>query len=77
MKDPYVAHGKVQVQIFNMILISSPDPVPSRDHKIVRSCKGSYSEKAKIVNRGSLCSARESTGSKLQCDPYHISVACS
>ena len=37
----------------------------------------SYTEKAKIVNSGSLCSAPESTCSKLQYDPYLISVACS
>ena len=34
-------------------------------------------EKAKIVNRGSLSSQLESTGSKLQNEPYLFSVACS
>ena len=38
---------------------------------------GSYSERAKIVDRGSLCSAHESTGYKLQDEPYLFSVACS
>ena len=38
----------------------------------VRLGKGLFSEKAKIVNRGSLCSARESTCSKLQYDAYHL-----
>ena len=38
---------------------------------------GSYTEKAKIVDRGSLCSAYESTGSKLQYEPYLFSIACS
>ena len=39
--------------------------------------KGSSNEKAKIVDRGSLCKAPESTGSKVQYDPYLFSVACS
>ena len=34
--------------------------------KIWRSGKGSFTEKAKIVDSGSLCSAPENTGSKLQ-----------
>ena len=38
---------------------------------------GSFLEKTKIVNRGSLCSASESTGFKLQYEPYVIFVACS
>ena len=37
----------------------------------------SFTEKAKIVNSGSLRSGRESTCSKLEYDPYLISVACS
>ena len=45
--------------------------------KIGRSGKGSFSEKAEIVDRGSICIASESTGSMLQYDPYLISVACS
>ena len=38
---------------------------------------GSYTDKAKIVDTGFLCSAHESTCSELQYDPYFISVACS
>ena len=38
---------------------------------------GSYTEKVKIVDRGTLCSVHESTGSKLQHEPYHFSVASS
>ena len=38
---------------------------------------GSYTEKSKIVDRGSICSAHESTGSKLQHEPYLFSVASS
>ena len=37
----------------------------------------SSNEKAKIVDRGSLCSEPESTGCKLQYDPDPFSVACS
>ena len=37
--------------------------------KIWRSGKGSITEKAKIVDSGSLCSAPENTGSKLQHEP--------
>ena len=33
------------------------------------SRKGSFTEKAKIVDSGSLCSALENTGSKLQYEP--------
>ena len=33
--------------------------------------------KAQIVDRGYLCSEPESTGCKLQCDPYLFSLACS
>ena len=43
----------------------------------MRLGKWSFSEKAKIVNSVSLCRAPDSTGSKLQYDPYLISVACS
>ena len=67
---PYVAHLKVQVSKFNVILISSPWRVPSPSYpirgKFGRSGKGSFTEKAKIVNSCSLCSALESTGSKLR-----------
>ena len=43
--------------------------------KFGRSGKGSFTEKAKIVNivkRVSLCSAAEMTGSKLQYDPSQL-----
>ena len=43
--------------------------------KIWRSGKGTFTEKAKIVDSGSLCIATESTGSKLQYKPYLFSVA--
>ena len=36
---------------------------------------GLYTEKAKNVDRGSLCSAHESTGSKLQYEPHLFSSA--
>ena len=45
--------------------------------KIGKFGKGSSTEKAKIVDRGSLCSEPESTGCKLQCEPYVFSVVCS
>ena len=41
------------------------------------SGKGSFGEKAKFVNTGSLCSSHESTGSRLQYDPDLISVVSS
>ena len=43
--------------------------------KIWKSGKGSFTEKARIVDSGSLCSAPENTGSKLQYEPYIFSVA--
>ena len=78
---PYVVLVKVHVLSFNMILISSPQRVfapsyPFRRH-FGRSGKGSFTEKAKIVDGHSVCSTPESTGSKLQYDPDHFSVACS
>ena len=39
--------------------------------------KGSSNEKAKIVDRGSLCNAPESKGSKFEYEPNLLSVACS
>ena len=39
--------------------------------------KGSFSEKFKLIIRGSICGEPESTGSKLQQDPNLISVPCS
>ena len=63
------------------VLLSSPERVPRLSYpfrrNFGRSGKGSFTEKAKIVNRGSQCSPRESTCSKLQYDPYLISVASS
>ena len=38
--------------------------------KFERSGKGSFTEKAKIVDRGAICSATERTGSELQCEPF-------
>ena len=36
---------------------------------------GSYTEKAKIVDRGSICSSPKNTGSKPQYEPFVFSVA--
>ena len=43
----------------------------------MRSGKGSFTEKAKILDSGSLCNVPESTGSTVQSDPYLISITCS
>ena len=62
-----------------MILLSSLVHVPRPSYpfrgNFERSAAGkrTFTEKAKIVNRGSQCSPRESTCSKLQYDPYLIS----
>ena len=81
LEFPYVAHLKEQVLSFNANLFYAPQRVPRPSYpfreNFWRSGKGSFAEKAKIVDRGSLCSTLESTGSKLQYDPYLISVACS
>ena len=73
---PYVAHLKVQVLSFNKNLIFSPSRVPRQIYlflkKFGRSGKGSFTVKWKVVDRGSLCSAPESTVSKFQ---YLFSVA--
>ena len=78
---PYVAHLKIQVLSCNMNLTSSPQQAPRPSYpfrrKFGRSGKGSFTEKAKTVQRASLCIASERTCSKLQYDPYLISVACS
>ena len=71
---PYIVHVKVQVVSFNMNLIFFPKRVPRRK-KIGRSGKGSFTEKGKIVDRVSICSAPESTVSKLQYEPFLFSVA--
>ena len=51
---PNVVHVKVHVQSFNMILLSSPQRVPRPSYpfrrNFGRSGKGSFTEKAKIVN---------------------------
>ena len=79
--DPYVAHKKIQGLRCNKNLISSPQQArrPSNPFrgKFGRSGKGSFNEKAKIVQRASLCIASETICSKLQYDPFLISVACS
>ena len=66
----YVAHLIVQVLSFNLNLISSPYRVPRPSYpfrgKFGRSGKGSFTDKAKIVNRGSQSSPRESKSSRLQ-----------
>ena len=41
------------------------------------SGKGSFAERAKIIDRGSICSAPECTGCELQCEPFLFSVAFS
>ena len=72
----YVAHLKIQVLSCNMNLISSPQlspgPIYAFRGKFGRSGKGSFTEKAKISQRASLCIARERTCSRLQYDPYLI-----
>ena len=77
---PYVAHLTIQVASFKMILISSPQRVPRPScpfwEKFGRTGKGSFTEK-KIDDSGSICSAPDSTGSKLQYEPHLFSVACS
>ena len=77
----YVVHLKVQVLSFNMNLVSYPWRVPRPSYPFQGEIgifgKGSSTEKDKIVDRGSLCSEPESTGCKLQYDPYLFSVGCS
>ena len=64
--------GKCRSQKKLKALIEVPYVVHVKVHVL-----GSYTEIAKIVNRGSLCSAHESTGSKLQHEPHFFSLACS
>ena len=45
--------------------------------KFGRSGKGSFTEKSKIVDEGSQCSALESAGCKLESEPCLFSVECS
>ena len=81
MDVPCVAHLKVHVLRFNMNLISSPYRIPRPSYpfggKLGRSGKGSFTEKAKIVDRSSLCRAPESTCSKRQYEKCLFSVGCS
>ena len=74
-----VAHLKVQVLSFKMILISSPErvPRPSCAFRYIfgRAGKGSFTEKTKIIDRGSVCIASDRKCFKLQYDPYLISAA--
>ena len=62
---PNVVHMKVHVLSFNMILISSQLRVLTPSYpflgKFGREGKGSFSEKAKNFNRGSLSMSCEST----------------
>ena len=77
----YVLQVIDHVLSFNMNLISSPSCVSRPNYpfrgKFERSSKCSFTEKAKIVDRGSVCIASDRSCSKLQYDPYLISVACS
>ena len=76
---PYVVYLKVQVLSFNKNLISSSQRVPRASYpfrlKFGGSGKGSFTEKSKVVDRGSICSAPESTVSKLQYEPFVFCVA--
>ena len=76
---PYVTRLNVQVLKFNMNLISSWKRVPRPSYpfrgKFGDQVKGSFTEKAKIVDCVSLCSAPKNTGSKLQYEPYLFSIA--
>ena len=71
----YVLQVKEHVLRFNMIRISPPLRVPRLSYpflgKFGRSCKGSFTERAKIIDEGSQCSALQSTACKLE------SVECS
>ena len=76
---PSVVHVKVHVPSLNMILISSLWCVPRPSYpfrkKFGRSGKMLFTEKGKIVDRGSTCSAPESTVCKLQYEPFLFCVA--
>ena len=78
---PYVAHLKVQILIFNMNLFSSPQCVPRPSYpfleKFGRSGKILFTEKAKNVDRCYQSCELESTGCKLQYEPYLFFVTCS
>ena len=76
---PYVCQVKVHVFSFNVILLSFPWRVPGPSYPFRRhfgrSGKGSFTEKAKIVDGRSVCCTPESTGSKFQYEPQVYSVA--
>ena len=63
----------VRVQVLSFILSSWRVPRPSYifRRKFVRLGKGSFTEKVDIIISSSLCTARASTDSKLQYDPYY------
>ena len=73
------ANVKVHILSYNMILISSPWRVPRLSsafwENFGRTGKRSFTKEAKIIDRGSLSSAPETTGSKLQYEPHLFSVA--
>ena len=81
IETKYVMQDKVHVLRFNKILIIIPFRVPRTSSlfpgKFGRSGKGSFIEKAKIVDGGSQKSALESTYFKVQHDPHLFSVALS
>ena len=68
----YVLQVKEHILSFTMIFISSPYRFPRLSYPLLgnfgRSRKGSSTDKAKIVDKGSQCSALESTGCKLESD---------
>ena len=63
-----------------VLAFHTPWRVPGPSYQFRRnfgkSGKGSFTEKDKIVDGRSVCSEPESTGCKLQYDPYLFSVAC-
>ena len=79
-----VSNGtRLEVLVFrlNMDLLCFTEGIPCMSYSISvkfgGSGKGSFTEKAKIVDRDSLCNAPDSTGSKFEYEPYLFSVACS
>ena len=76
----YVAHLKVQVLIYNMILISSLWLVLRLSYQFREifgvQVKGRSPKEQKLMIEVPI-SAPESTGCKLLYDPYLISVSCS
>ena len=78
---PSVADLNIPVPSCTMIHISAPWRVPTSScpiwEKIGRTSKASFTEKTKIVDSSSICSAPDSTGSKLQYEPHLFSLVCS